>query len=95
MVGRHRLLQRAARRRPSCAARHHAEVWYNAHMEGALQYVTDGTGEKIAVLVPIREYEALIKDLSDLASIADRRSEPTIPHDEFVARLREDGILSH
>ncbi len=64
-------------------------------MEGALHYVTDGAGEKIAVLLPIRQYEALIEDLSDLAAVADRRSEPTVPHDEFVAQLREDGILSH
>ncbi len=64
-------------------------------MESALQYVTDGSGEKTAVLLPIREYEALIEDLSDLAAIADRRSEETVPHDKFVTELREDGILSN
>jgi hypothetical protein len=44
-------------------------------------------------LLPIREYEALMEDLRDLAAIADRRGEDTIPHDRFVAELREDGIL--
>ena len=63
-------------------------------MESALQYVTDDTGEKTAVLLPIREYEALMEDLNDLAAIADRRDEGTVPHDEFVAELRKDGILS-
>ena len=63
-------------------------------MESALQYVTDGTGEKTAVLLPIREYEALMEDLKDLAAIADRRDEDTVPHDEFIAELRKDGILS-
>ena len=63
-------------------------------MENSLQYVTDGTGEKTAVLLPIREYEALMEDLSDLAAIADRRGEATVPHDEFVEGLRKDGTLS-
>ena len=63
-------------------------------MGSTLQYVTDGAGEKTAVLLPIREYEALMADLSDLAAIADRRGEETVPHDKFLAELREDGILS-
>tara|TARA_B110000908_G_scaffold42833_1_gene52141 strand:- start:799 stop:993 length:195 start_codon:yes stop_codon:yes gene_type:complete len=63
-------------------------------MESALQYVTDDTGEKTAVLLPIREYEALMEDLKDLAAIANRRDEDTVPHDEFIAELRKDGILS-
>ena len=63
-------------------------------MESSIQYVTDGTGAKTAVLLPIREYEALIEDLNDLAAIADRRDESTVPHDEFLAELRKDGILS-
>ena len=63
-------------------------------MESALQYVTDDKGEKTAVLLPIKEYEALMEDLSDLAAIADRRGEDSVPHDQFVAELREDGILS-
>ena len=62
-------------------------------MESALQYVTDDKGAKTAVLLPIREYETLMEDLHDLAAIADRRGEDTIPHDQFVAELREDGIL--
>lgn len=63
-------------------------------MESALQYVTDGTGVKTAVLLPIREYEALMEDLSDLATIAERRGEETVSHDGFVAELQKDGILS-
>jgi len=62
-------------------------------MESTLQYVTNDTGEKTAVLLPIQEYEALIEDLDDLAAIADRRGEDTVTHDKFLAQLREDGIL--
>ena len=64
-------------------------------MESTLQYVTNGDGEKTAVLLPIREYEALLEDLSDLAAIADRRGEETVPHDQFVAELQKDGTLSN
>ena len=46
-------------------------------MESALQYVTNDTGEKTAVLLPIQEYETLMQDLDDLAAIADRRGEDT------------------
>jgi hypothetical protein len=76
-------------------ARHGPEVWYSARVETTVQYVTDGRGEKVAVLLPIRDYETLIEDLHDLAAIADRRNESTLPHDAFVAQLREDGILPH
>lgn len=64
-------------------------------MSNALQYVTDDSGEKTAVLIPIADYEDLMEDLSDLAAIADRRSEPTIKHDNFIEELRQDGILSN
>ena len=62
-------------------------------MESTVQYVTDATGKKTAVLIPIDEYDALMEDLADLAAIAERREEPTIPHGEFIAALREDGKL--
>ena len=62
-------------------------------MQKELQYVTDGSGAKTAVLLPIQDYETLIDDLNDLAAIADRRNDETIPHDEFIAQLRADGIL--
>ena len=42
----------------------------------------------------LADYENLLEDLHDLAAIADRRSEPTIPHEEFLKQLRSDGLLS-
>ena len=59
------------------------------------QFVTDEAGERTAVLLPIRRYEQLLEDLEDLAAIADRRDEETVPHDEFVQQLKEDGLLSN
>jgi len=62
-------------------------------MSTALQYVTDEKGEKTAVVVPIAEYERLLEDLDDLAVAAERRDEPTIPHEQFIDELKRDGIL--
>jgi PHD/YefM family antitoxin component YafN of YafNO toxin-antitoxin module len=56
-------------------------------------YVTDDTGKRTAVLLPIKHYESLMEDLQDLAAIADRRDEPTVSHADFLAELKADGIL--
>ncbi len=57
------------------------------------QYITDAAGNKTAVILPLEEYEELLEDLQDLAALAERRDEPTIPHEEVVARLKRDGYL--
>lgn len=62
-------------------------------MSDTLHYITDENGERTAVVVPIVQYEKLLEDLDDLAAIAERREEPTVPHDQFVAELKRDGLL--
>jgi hypothetical protein len=62
-------------------------------MSNALQYLVDERGEKTAVVLPISDYEKLVEDLEDLAVVAERRGEPTIQHEQFVADLKRDGIL--
>jgi len=57
------------------------------------QYITDEKGNKTAVILPIEEFEELLEDLQDLAVLAERRDEPTIPHEEVVAKLKRDGYL--
>ena len=39
--------------------------------------------------LPIEEYEELLEDLQDLAVIAQRRDEPTVPLDVVVEQLEE------
>jgi hypothetical protein len=58
-----------------------------------LQYITNKTGEKTAVILPIEAFQELLEDIEDLAAVAERREEPTIPHDELVAELKRDGLL--
>jgi len=62
-------------------------------MSEALQYLTDETGKKTAVVLPITDYEKLLEDLDDLAAIAERRQEPIIPHEKFKEQLSRDGLL--
>ncbi|KAF5059934.1 hypothetical protein DSECCO2_331040 [anaerobic digester metagenome] len=53
------------------------------------QYVVDEHGNRVAVILPLREYEQLQEDLHDLAVVAERREEPTIGFDEFKKRYRD------
>ncbi len=57
------------------------------------KYVTDDSGERTDVIISLAAYETLLEDLNDLAAIADRRSEDTILHSQFLEELRADGIL--
>lgn len=52
-------------------------------------YVVDENGKRTAVMLPIDEYEELLEDLHDLAIIAQRRDEPTVPLDVVVDQLEE------
>jgi hypothetical protein len=47
-------------------------------MSAVEQYVVDGKGNRIAVILPLTEYQNLKEDLHDLAMIAERRNEGTI-----------------
>jgi PHD/YefM family antitoxin component YafN of YafNO toxin-antitoxin module len=63
-------------------------------MSATVQFLTNEKGRKTAVVLPIEDYEKLQEDLEDLAVIAARRDEETIPHAEFKKGLKRNG-LSH
>jgi len=52
------------------------------------QYITNTEGEKISVILPLADYQELMEDLEDLATIAERKDEISIP---FEAALKEVG----
>ena len=58
----------------------------------ATEYVVKN-GKRTAVILPIEEYEELLQDLDDLAVIARRKGEPTIPLAEVKRRLKSNGAL--
>lgn len=55
------------------------------------QFVTDAQGRKKAVLLPLEEYEKLLEDLADLAVVAERRDEETMPHERLKKERGHDG----
>lgn len=51
------------------------------------QYITDNTGKKISVVLPMKDFEALMEELEDLEDIklydeAKKSNEPGLPIDE-------------
>ena len=54
-------------------------------MAAVEQYVVDENGNKVAVILPLKEYQHLKEDLHDLAMVAERRDEGTIS----LAELKE------
>jgi hypothetical protein len=63
-------------------------------MNSTVQFLTNEKGRKTAVVLDIAEYEKLLEDVEDLAVIAKRRGEETIPHAEFKKGLKR-RVLSH
>ena len=57
------------------------------------QYITDDRGDKLAVVIPISDYKELMEDVSDLASVAERRDEETTSLADVKKRLVADGLL--
>ncbi len=48
-----------------------------------LQFITDGKGQKTAVILPFDEFNELLED-NDLAVIAERKHEPSIAHETVI-----------
>ncbi|WP_080927508.1 type II toxin-antitoxin system prevent-host-death family antitoxin [Methanosarcina mazei] len=51
------------------------------------QYVINENGEKVAIILPIEEYEKMKEDLHDLAIVAERRNEKTMSLEEMKRKL--------
>ena len=59
----------------------------------ATEYVVKN-GKRTAVILPIEEYEELLQDLEDLAVIAQRKKEQTIPLAEVKRRLKSNSCCT-
>lgn len=59
----------------------------------SIQYITDETGEKKSVVLPVEDYEELLEDIQDLVTIAERKSEKSLSLDEVLKNLKADGLL--
>ncbi len=59
----------------------------------ALNYITNEAGEKTAVILPITQFEELLEDIEDLATVAERRDEPTTSHLDLLTELKQDELI--
>ena len=59
------------------------------------QYLTDERGEKVAVVIPIADYEGLIEDVADLACVAERRDDERISLEDLKKQLAAEGLLAN
>jgi hypothetical protein len=51
------------------------------------QYVTDENGNRISVLLPLEEFEALLEDMHDLQEALRLKDEPTVSWESVKAEL--------
>ena len=56
-------------------------------MSAQPQYITDANGQKLSVILPMADYLELLEDLEDLATIAERKDEATIPLEDVLKEL--------
>jgi hypothetical protein len=59
----------------------------------SVQYLTDESGRKTSVVLPIEQFYELLDDIDDLAAVAERREEPSLTHEQVLTELRRDGFL--
>ena len=57
------------------------------------QFLTDAGGKKVAVVVPIEDFDELMEDVSDLAAVAERRNEERVRLEQVRQRLIANGLL--
>ena len=57
------------------------------------QYITDELGAKVAVVIPIADYDALMEDVADLVCVVERRDEEHVSFEEVKKQLIADGLL--
>lgn len=57
------------------------------------QFVIDESGKKTGVILQLEEYDELLEDLHDLATIAERKDDPAVTFDELKEKLKTDGLI--
>ncbi len=65
-------------------------------MKGA-KYITDGAGNRVSVVVPVREYEKLLEAKEELNDIrlydsVKAKNEPTIKLEDYLKKRRSKGV---
>jgi hypothetical protein len=59
-----------------------------------VQFVTDSSGHKVAVLLDLQEWGELWEDIYDSMIEKERTGEPRMKLEDFEEELRREGLLS-
>ena len=62
-------------------------------MSRNIQYITNAVGQKIAVILPIEEYENLMEDLHVIAAAYESRNDPCTPFSDVMEELMAAGEI--
>lgn len=62
-------------------------------MSPNVQYVTNESGQRTAVILPIEEYEEMLEDLHLIQVAEESKDEPRRPFDEVVEEMRAAGEI--
>ena len=57
-----------------------------------IRFLVDEKGRKKSVVLPIKDYQALVEDLADMAVIAERNGDPTQSLDLVRKNLEEKWL---
>ncbi len=58
------------------------------------QFVTDNSGKKVSVIIPLKDYERMLEQLEDLQDVrmydaVKERNEESIPFDEYLKQRKK------
>lgn len=59
-----------------------------------VQFVTDTDGQKVAVLLDLKEWGEMWEDIFDNVLADERAGEESVSLDEFEGELRAEGLLN-
>jgi PHD/YefM family antitoxin component YafN of YafNO toxin-antitoxin module len=62
-------------------------------MNENIRYITDAQGNKLAVILPLEDYENLLEELELLSAAYESRNEPSRPLDDVIAEMRAAGEI--
>jgi hypothetical protein len=62
-------------------------------MNKNIQYITDAKGKKLAVILPLEDYENLLEDFHLLSAAYKSHNDPTRPLNDVIAEMRAAGEI--
>lgn len=57
------------------------------------QYITNNNGERMSVILSIQEFEDMLEDFEDLATVAERKNEKLTSHKDLLKELENDELI--